>query len=118
MVSKHSLEVLEFGSLDVLNCLIFCPEVHICICIWFLYTTQSMIIANKPKVGISFVIPNTNLKWLFPYLKEIFVFCVNKKMTKPTLYVYLKLVRKDRVYKEDKIFACSLQAVSQREEEK
>ena len=47
------------------------------------------------------------------------MFCVSKeKMTKPTLYVYLKLVRKDRVYKEDKIFACSLQAVSQREEEK
>ena len=95
--------MLEFGSLDVLNCLIFCPEVHICICIWCLYTN---------------IIPNANLKWLFPYLKEIFVFCVNKEMTKPTLYVYLKLVRKDRVYKEDKIFACSLQAVSQREEEK
>ena len=68
--------------------------------------------------GVCNIIQNTNLKWLFPYLKEIFVFCVNKEMTKPTLYVYLKLVRKDRVYKEDKIFACSLQAVSQREEEK
>ena len=78
-----------------------------------------MIIANKPKVGISFVIPNANLKWLSPYLLEIFVFGVNsKEMKKPALYVYLKLVRKDRVYKEDKIFACSLQAVSQREEEK
>ena len=76
-----------------------------------------MIIANKHKVGISFVIPNTNLKWLFPYLKEIFVFCVSKEMTKPALYV-VKLVRRDRVYKEDKIFACSLQAVSQIEEEK
>ena len=48
----------------------------------------------------------------------LFVFGVSKEMTRPALYVYLKLVRKDRVYKEDKIFACSLQAVSQREEEK
>ena len=45
------------------------------------------------------------------------MFCVSKEMTKPALYV-VKLVRKDRVYKEDKIFACSLQAVSQGEEEK